>query len=114
MVGYAPPSGTDYVAFVHIHPNSNNFSDGDRELAQKHNVNAYVVGPNKELQIFDLAILDDRSLGQISPEPLNDWQRDPLKRMAWATWNSHLNSGCHMFSNSKNNSSCNNKIWPAW
>ena len=38
MVGYATPPGTEYVAFVHIHPNSNVFSDGDEELAQKQKV----------------------------------------------------------------------------
>lgn len=108
-VGYPTPPGTVYVAFVHIHPNYDDFSDGDIEIALRQNVNAYVVGPHKRLLRYDSISNDISYLGKIQPVLLGDFQFTSLKQSAWKTWASHLNEGCH-----KSNNSCNNKVWPAW
>ena len=109
MVGYPTPPNTVYVAFVHIHPNYDYFSQGDKDIANKRNINAYVVGSSKQLRMYDSSTFKSFPIGQIHPIQLMEFQYTSRKQMSWYTWGSHLNDGCH-----KPNNSCNNKVWPAW
>lgn len=109
MVGYATPPGTEYVAFVHIHPNYDTFSTGDKNIAKKQNVNAYVAGPSKQLRKYTVETGSTEIVCSISPAPITTSQSTILKELSWYTWASHLNEGCH-----KPNNSCNSKSWPAW
>ena len=105
-VGYATPIGTEYVAFAHIQPNNNKFSDGDFDNANRHNVNAYVVGPSKKLQKYESAIGKETDICTISPVALTASQYTKLYNDTWLSWEYHLLIGCdYRFG-------CYNKSWP--
>ena len=99
-----PPKGTTAVAYVHTHPNSNEFSPDDKILAVQHKINAYVVTPEHKLWFFDYTDINNTDdLGYILPTSLTDAQKAELKETFEQSWNNHLG---------KCNFGCNNMIWP--
>ena len=71
-VGNSTPKGTKSVAYAHTHPNSNVFSEADIRAARNLKIDAYVVGPNLELQRYSLSSASITNLGVISPIALTD------------------------------------------
>jgi hypothetical protein len=103
-VGKATPEGTTLVAYAHTHPNSNSFSLGDIRAAKNMGVDAYVVGPNLELQRYSLSSSSIIVVGVITPIPLTDAQRSFLTTEFRESWYSHIDSGCGF--------DCGSMIWP--
>ena len=77
-VGYSTPKGTKIVAYAHTYPNSNSISAKDISNAQKLNIDAYVVGPNLELQHYNTSLGVKFCLGQINPVELTKTQKNQL------------------------------------
>ena len=101
------PNNGEFVAYVHTHPNSNSFSEADLDVATDLNINAYVVGPNLQLQRYDY---QDNSIsnvgGIIVPTPLTDAQKTDLNNMI-VSWESHFVDGV-----CPDGFECENKLWP--
>jgi len=103
-VGNSTPRGTTTVAYAHTHPNLNSFSGADILAAERLNINAYVVGPNLELQRYDLASATTTNLGVISPIALTDERRAALVSEFQVSWDSHVAAGCDF--------NCGSMTWP--
>ena len=103
-VGASTPKGTKTVAYAHTHPNSNVFSSADIQVAQNMGIDAYVVGPNLELQRYSVSSATTTNLGVISPIALTDEQRTSLVEEFQVSWDNHVEAGC--------NFGCNNMTWP--
>ena len=103
-VGYRTPSGTRIVAYAHTHPNSNSFSVADISVAQKLNIDAYVVGPNLELQHYSTSLGLASSLGKINPVELTEAQKNQLVSDFQVSWDEHVSEGCEF--------GCSNMVWP--
>ena len=103
-VGNPTPKGTKMVAYAHTHPTSNFFSGSDKWVAEGLKVNAYMVGPNLELQMYDISSDTIMRLGKISPIALTDSQKDALVTQFRVSWDAHISNGC--------NKGCENISWP--
>ena len=98
------PKGTTLVAYAHTHPNSNSFSGKDIQVSVRLEINAYVVGPNLELQRYNLSTASTTNLGSISPAPLTDAQRAALVTEFRVSWDEHTAEGCDF--------GCDTMVWP--
>ena len=103
-VGNPVPKGAKAVAYAHTHPNSNVFSSKDIQAAEYLQIDAYVVGPNLQLQRYSFASKTTTALGVISPSVLTDAQRASLVTEFQDSWNSHISTGCDF--------NCGCMIWP--
>ena len=103
-VGNSTPKGTTTVAYAHTHPNSNVFSRADIQAAKNLRIDAYVVGPNLELQRYNLSSASTTNLGVISPIALTDAQRASLVTEFQVSWDAHIAAGCDF--------DCDRMIWP--
>lgn len=103
-VGRSTPKGTKTVAYAHTHPNSNSFSDADIRVANHFGIDAYVVGPNLNLQRYNLTSATTTSLGIISPIALTDEQRAALVSEFRISWDNHVTEGCDF--------NCGGMEWP--
>ena len=103
-VGKPTPNGTKTVAYAHTHPNSNNFSEADIKVAQSLKIDAYVVGPNLELQRYNLLSASTANLGGISPIALTDERRSSLITEFQVSWDAHVSAGCDF--------DCSGMTWP--
>ena len=103
-VGQSTPIGTEFVAYAHTHPNSNAFSSADISAARSLGVDAYMVGPNLELQRYSLSSDATASLGTISPITLTDWQCTALVMLFQISWDSHVAKDCAF--------GCESMMWP--
>ena len=93
-VGNSTPKGTKAVAYAHTHPNSNVFSGADIRAAENLKIDAYVVGPNLELQRYSLSSASITNIGGISPIALTDAQRSSLVTEFQVSWDAHIAAGC--------------------
>lgn len=100
-----PSSGTA-IAYAHTHPNSNSFSQPDRDYASNHYINAYVVGPNYELQRYDYISGEETGLGKITPTPLTAAQMNDLNSLI-VSWEAHFVKGV-----CPSGFGCEDKSWP--
>ena len=100
--GWNKPKRTKIVAYIHTHPNENEFSGRDISFANKYDINAYVIGPNLELQRYNYLRDYTISLGQISPRPLLSSEKEKLISQFQASWDEHIAGGhgcaCHTLS----------------
>ena len=103
-VGNSTPKGTKAVAYAHTHPNSNVFSGADIRAAENLKIDAYVVGPNLELQRYSLSSASTTNLGVISPIALTDAQRSSLVTEFQVSWDAHIADGCDF--------NCGSMTWP--
>jgi RHS repeat-associated protein len=103
-VGGSIPKGTQRVAYVHTHPNSNSFSTTDIMAAANLQVDGYVVGPNLILQRYNLATDSIDQLGTISPVALTASQKESLTSRFRVSWDNHISEGCGF--------GCENMPWP--
>ena len=103
-VGNSTPKGTKVVAYAHTHPNSNVFSGADKRAAENLKIDAYVVGPNLELQRYSLSSASTTNLGVISPIALTDAQRSSLVTEFQVSWDAHIADGCDF--------NCESMTWP--
>ena len=93
-VGKPTPKGTKTVAYAHTHPNSNEFSGADILAAENLKIDGYVVGPNLELQRYNISTASTTNLGVISPIALTDAQRASLVLEFQISWDAHISDGC--------------------
>ena len=107
MVGYATPRGTEYVAFAHTHPNNDDFSARDIELANKYGVDAYVAGPSGNLRKYDLSTSVSVDIATLSPKPLTNYQCTMLSSKYRFSWEYHLVTPADI------GFGCSSKTWPA-
>ena len=103
-VGNSTPKGTKAVAYAHTHPNSNVFSGADIRAAENLKIDAYVVGPNLELQRYSLSSASTTNIGGISPIALTDAQRSSLVTEFKVSWDAHIAAGCDF--------DCGSMTWP--
>ena len=103
-VNSSSPEGTTIVAAAHTHLFGNTFSEPDKSVAMFLNINTYVVGPNLELQRYNVSSGSITSLGVISPTTLTDAQRDSLVANFEVSWDEHIMIGCEY--------GCFNITWP--
>lgn len=103
-IGNPSPANANTIAYAHTHPNSNIFSGADIRVAENRSINAYVIGPNLELQRYDWASAVTTNLGAISPIPLTNEQRATLVSEFQVSWDTHIAGGCDF--------NCNNITWP--
>ena len=103
-VGNSTPKGTKVVAYAHTHPNSNVFSGADIRAAENLKIDAYVVGPNLELQRYSLSSASTTNIGGISPIALTDAQRSSLVTEFQVSWDAHIAAGCDF--------DCGSMTWP--
>ena len=103
-VGNSTPKGTKAVAYAHTHPNSNVFSGADIRAAENLKIDAYVVGPNLELQRYSLSSASITNIGGISPIALTDAQRSSLVTEFQVSWDAHIAAGCDF--------DCGSMTWP--
>ena len=103
-VGAATPKGTSFVAYAHTHPNSNVFSPTDKNVAKNLKVNAYVVGPNLQLQKYDWITNEQSALGVIIPKQLSELKKSSLVLQFRISWDSHIKDGCDF--------GCSTMAWP--
>ena len=76
----------------------------DLRAAANLNVNAYVVGPNLELQRYELSTGSITKLGIISPVSLTDAQKTGLVKEFQMSWDNHVAAGCDF--------NCAGMVWP--
>ena len=103
-VGNSTLKGTKAVAYAHTHPNSNVFSGADIRAAENLKIDAYVVGPNLELQRYSLSSASITNIGGISPIALTDAQRSSLVTEFQVSWDAHIAAGCDF--------NCGSMTWP--
>ena len=92
------------VAYAHTHPNSNYFSDTDISVAQSLNIDAYVVGPNLDLQRYTTSSNIITSLGTINPNELSYEQKNELVSEFQMSWDEHVSENCGF--------GCGDIVWP--
>lgn len=73
-------------------------------MAESLKIDAYVVGPNLELQWYSLSSSSITNLGLISPIALTDAQRSSLISEFQVSWDTHIDNGCDF--------NCGSMIWP--
>ena len=93
------------VAYGHTHPNS--LSGADINYAARHNINAYVVGPNLLLQRYNVANGTTVVVSTILPVGLTEAQRSVLVSMFRASWDSHIVGGI-----CSSGFGCGSMAWP--
>ncbi len=103
-IGRVTPQGTQLVAYAHTHPNSVVFSDPDKSVAVSLGIDAYVVGPDLNLQRYDYTTGEISSVGFITPLVLTDQQKADLIGSFQSSWDAHVAEGCKF--------NCRDKLWP--
>jgi uncharacterized repeat protein (TIGR02543 family) len=104
------PSNATRIAYVHTHPNSANFSQGDRDVAINNEINAYVVAPtvtggsSYRLLRFNYSDGTESNLGAITMRTLTSANRINLEALYQNTWLNHLATSCGF--------NCRNMQWP--
>ena len=79
-------------------------SKGDIPVAKSLGVNAYVVGPDLQLQRYNVTTNTVDEIGFISPIVLTDAQQAALVSEFQASWNAHITKECGF--------GCSSKVWP--
>ena len=104
IVSNASPRGTKAVAIAHTHPNSNSFSKLDKKGAHLLKLDAYVVGPNLQLQRYNIIDSSTVNVEKTSPVPLTESQKELLVNQFRISWEKHLEVDCGF--------DCGNITWP--
>lgn len=102
------PNGGWMIGGIHTHPNSNNFSDADKNWAHKYGM-IYVVTPNRCIRVYHdtrSGYKDELVYSQISLSSLATDVKKHLVNGYRTRWNDHISTQCGF--------GCNNMRWPAW
>ena len=103
------PKGAWRVAVVHTHPNSNSFSNADKDFVKSTYIPLYVVTPNMSIRVYHdtrRGFKDELVLSGLRPWKLTHAQMYSLKSTYQFSWDYHTKIGCDF--------GCNAKNWPAW
>ena len=107
-VSKSVPSGATYVAFIHTHPNSENFSSADKDVAESFGGYAYVVTPSYSLKRYATSNnATTTPYTNLTIYPLTSSEKASLKSSLSSTWYGHFVDGT-----CPSNFGCENKIWP--
>ena len=91
-VGLPVPNGSRFVAYAHIHPTTNDFTDQDINLANSLHKDAYVIGPNQNLIGYNNQFNKRRDLGYVRVKELTDDQRAVLWAEYGGIWDEHADT----------------------
>lgn len=107
-VSKSVPSGATYVAYIHTHPNSENFSTADKDVAESFGGYAYVVTPSYSVKryISSTDITTTPYIG-LTIYSLTNSEKSTLKDSLSSTWYGHLVDGV-----CPSGFGCENKTWP--
>ncbi len=105
------PWNATRIATIHTHPNSIYFSGrngkyGDITLADKIEIDSYLIGPNLVLQKYDPRTKQITAHGSISLAPLTAAEKSALVNQFKSSWYSHLAT------QDDKGFECHRKIWP--
>jgi len=92
------------VAYVHTHPNSNEFSKSDKDVAEKFSIDAYVISPNFKLQKYNASDGTTVIVAIVFPNELTEAQKSSLEAEFQDSWEDHVAGGCAF--------NCSHKNWP--
>ena len=99
-------NGVTIVAYVHTHPNSDDFSDNDIKYADGESKNFYVVGPSFSVQFYDYMNKSISTLETlIQPNELSQIEKSYLVELCKDKWDRHWESDVCIFG-------CKNMVWP--
>lgn len=84
------PRGTKYVAFVHIHPNSNLFSKDDKDIARSFDVPFYVAGPDSCLKVLSPSGKTSALYNLKNTRAVTDLEKTTLLLKTKMIWDMHL------------------------
>ena len=100
------PPGSKIVAYVHTHPNSNEFSDADKGVANRLGINGYVVGPDHLLRRYNIDTNSVTDLNHIAQYVLTPSTQGQLVNEFKVSWDEHVAAGCDF--------DCYKKTWPSY
>lgn len=107
-VSESVPSGATYVAYIHTHPNSENFSTADKNVAKSFGGYAYVVTPSYSVKRYATSTdTTTTPYTDLTIYPLTSSEKSTLKSSLSSTWYGHLVDGV-----CPNGFGCENKTWP--
>lgn len=106
VVSKSVPENATYVAYIHTHPNSEQFSEGDINVCEKFGGYAYVVTPSYSLKRYDSSTNAINSIySGIVIHPLTEGEKSGLVGSYNYIWYNHIqNENCDFH--------CENKVWP--
>ena len=99
------PNGATYIAYLHTHPNSEDFSAKDKEVADAWGGYAYVATKSyKVLRYNSDTQASDTIYSSFTPYALTQADKDNILLELETVWYSHLENGACP--------GCQNKTWP--
>ncbi len=112
----APLSGKKYVAkdgwivgVIHTHPNTDYFSESDKQFAKRNYLAIYLVTPNKYLKVFHdtrRGFREELIRKNVKFSSLTNPQKNELVKKYRSKWKKHISEGCDF--------NCQNRKWPSW
>ena len=100
------PNGCLAIGYAHTHPNSNMFSKADKDFANYYRIDAYVIGPDLNLQRYNQKDGSVVIVTSIALLPLTDVRVESLDELK-SSWDAHFKNGI-----CPNGFGCENKPWP--
>lgn len=111
------PSGTTRVAYIHSHPNGNEFSDGDKEYGDYYGINGYVSAPTTyggtsafRLLRYNVSNKTTTVVQAISLRSLSSVERITLLAIYQDLWYNHIIPSCVNYGNG----GCAARKWPQY
>lgn len=102
------PSGATYIGYIHTHPNSESFSDADKNFADNHGGLAYVVTPLHNVKRYNSTTnVEDTVYTNLAIRSLTNDEKESLVSSLSSVWYGHLVSGV-----CPNGFHCETKTWP--
>ena len=107
-VSNSVPSGALYKAYIHTHPNSEDFSTADKAGANYLSGNAYVATPSGALKKYTYTTSQESTLyTNLTYYPLTGSEKSSLVSTLSSVWYGHFVNGV-----CPDGFGCENKIWP--
>ena len=110
-------SDATLVAYIHTHPNSEQFSDNDINYAKRYKCDAYVVVPSGKIKRYYNSsgkTLDVETYGDINWNELSVKDKEYLEIACQDKWEKHLDDEIEASRQNKNTFKCYENIesWP--
>lgn len=101
------PKKATAVAYVHTHPNSTDFSDNDREAANKLKIDGYMADPNYDLHKYSSIDKSETIIDSFVPRELGEYEMIALEGTYGPSWWNHIVDGV-----CSEGFDCGNMQWP--
>lgn len=102
-------SGGILLGAIHTHPNSNSFSQADKNFAKSRSISIYVVTPNEDIRIYHdthSGYKDQVIFHRVKRRSLSENEKKDLVNKYKSKWRDHLKENC--------NFNCKYLRWPSW